>query len=128
MKDRMKGLRKALDLTQSEFGSRINLTQNYIAQIEMGRRDPSDRSIADMVREFHVNENWLRTGEGEMFTSLTAEEELASYMGGVLALPEDDPRYRIIMAMAKIPEKYWSVIREIMDIMVEGGKQPEQKA
>lgn len=64
--ERIKKVRKALDLTQREFGEHIGMKQNSIAQVEMGR-NTSDQTIFAICREFNVNEDWLRTGEGEMF-------------------------------------------------------------
>lgn len=67
MKERLKKLRKELDLTQKSFGDRIGLKQNTIAQYEMGRTVPSDAILFSICREFNVNEEWLRTGIGDMF-------------------------------------------------------------
>lgn len=67
MHTRIKELRKILKLTQPEFAQKLNLSGNFIFLIEKGERKPSDRTIADICRIFNVNENWLRTGEGEKF-------------------------------------------------------------
>lgn len=67
MKDRIRKLRKMLDLTQREFAERIGMKSNTIATYEMGRAFPSDPTINNICKEFDVNETWLRTGEGEMF-------------------------------------------------------------
>ena len=64
--ERIKKVRRSLDLTQREFGERISIKQNSVAQIEMGR-NTSDQTIVSICREFNVNETWLRTGEGEPF-------------------------------------------------------------
>lgn len=69
--ERIRKLRKAYDLTQREFGERINLKSNSIALIE-GGRNTSDQTISAICREFNVNEDWLRTGEGEMFFPKTS--------------------------------------------------------
>lgn len=67
MNERIKKLRKALDLTQQEFAARIGSVQNTITGYETGRREPSNQVIALICREFSVSEEWLRTGTGEMF-------------------------------------------------------------
>lgn len=79
MKDRIKKLRKALDLTQQKFADRLGMKQNTIATYEMGRAVPSDPAIKSMCREFGVNEAWLRTGQEPMFAKVpsTAIEELS---------------------------------------------------
>ena len=67
MNERLKKLRKALDLTQQEFADRIGVKRNTIATYEIGRNTPLDAVIASICRELNVSETWLRTGEGEMF-------------------------------------------------------------
>ena len=82
MNERIKKLRKALDLTQREFAERIGMKSNTIATYEMGRAIPSDPAINNICKEFGVNEAWLRTGDGTMFAptptsalDLLAEEQ-----------------------------------------------------
>lgn len=67
MKERIKQVRKALNLTQRAFAEQLKMKQNTIATYEMGRAIPSDPTINSICREFGINEKWLRTGEGEMF-------------------------------------------------------------
>lgn len=67
MDKRIKKLRRTLDLTQQEFGDRIGVKRNTIATYEGGRSTPIDSVISLICREFNVNEEWLRTGTGEMF-------------------------------------------------------------
>lgn len=67
MNERIKRLRKELDLTQQEFADRISIKRGAVANYEIGRNIPSDSVINLICREFNVNEAWLRTGTGEMF-------------------------------------------------------------
>ena len=67
MNKRIRELRKSLDMTQTDFAQAIGLTQNTITLIETGKRNISDFSVRNICREFHVNEEWLRFGTGEMF-------------------------------------------------------------
>lgn len=66
MKERLKKLRKALDLTQQEFADRIGISRGNIATYETRDGNPGNSVINLICREFNVNETWLRTGEGEM--------------------------------------------------------------
>jgi transcriptional regulator with XRE-family HTH domain len=84
LKDRLKKLRKELDLTQQAFADKIGMKQNTIAQYEMGRTTPSDAIIFSICREFGVDENWLRTGEGKMFEELTDQQKVMKYTGMLL--------------------------------------------
>lgn len=72
----IKELRKALDITQSDFAGEINLSRNYIAMIEIGQREPSERTIADICEKFNVREEWLRTGKGDIFRPVGRGEEI----------------------------------------------------
>lgn len=67
MRTRIRLLRKKLKLNQKDFGARLNLSENFVGLIENGGRNPSDRTIADICREYNVSEEWLRSGTGEMF-------------------------------------------------------------
>ncbi len=67
MQERIKELRKALKLTQAKFAERLGVKPNTISQYESGRNEPIDAVISLICREFGVNENWLRNGDGEKF-------------------------------------------------------------
>lgn len=79
MKERLRQLRKALDITQQEFADRIGIKRNSYANYETGRNTPIDAIILSICREFNVNEEWLRTGEGEMFEELTEQQKILKY-------------------------------------------------
>lgn len=74
MHERIRKLRKFLDLTQEKFAERIGIKRNTIATYESGRNEPVDSVIALICREFHVNEEWLRYGTGDMFSSEPEDE------------------------------------------------------
>lgn len=74
MNERLKQLRKALNLTQTEFAERLGTVQNTITGYESGRRNPSNPVIAAICREFNVNQEWLVNGTGEMFAPESNDE------------------------------------------------------
>ena len=98
-------------MTQKEFSSRLGLSENFIWQIEKGEREPSDRTIKDICREFHVNETWLRTGVGEMKAEETHQEKLAAFFSDVLATSPDD-RSAFIAALSDLPSEFWPLVVE----------------
>ena len=67
MKERIRELRRHLNMTMEEFGARIGLTKSAVSFIESGRNGARDQTVFAICREFGVNEHWLRTGDGEMF-------------------------------------------------------------
>ncbi len=82
--ERIKKLRKYLDLTQQKFGERLGIKGNTVAQYELGRNEPIDAVLSLICREFNVNEEWLRTGDGEMFEELTEQQKILKYTGLLL--------------------------------------------
>lgn len=65
---------EALGIKKVRFAERINIDQSYVTQLTNGKRNPSDRTISDICREFNVREEWLRNGSGEMFLDFTEDE------------------------------------------------------
>ncbi len=57
-----------LNLTQANFAEKIGLKATAVGLYESGDRNVREKILTDICREFNVNEMWLRTGEGEMFT------------------------------------------------------------
>lgn len=89
MNERIKALRQKLGLTQKEFGDSIQVKQSTIATYENGRNEPVD-SVLKLICIVHgVNEEWLKTGDGEMFEERTASEKIAELSGKLLAKPDD---------------------------------------
>lgn len=72
MKDRIREVREHFGLSMEKFGSRIGIGKASISLLESGKNNPSIQTIALICREFGVNEQWLRTGEGEMFEQTRA--------------------------------------------------------
>ena len=93
MNQRLRELRKALNLNQTEFGNRIGVKQSTITGYETGNRIPLDSVIISICREFNVNENWLRSGDGEMF--LPVEDEVGEVVSKLV--DELNPFYNMII-------------------------------
>lgn len=127
MGERIKELRKALGLTQQEFADRIKVKRNTVATYEMGRSTPSDAAISLICREFNVNENWLRTGEGQMFIQVSRDEEIAAFIGDVLSGETGDFRRRLISVLARLDTDQWELLEhiaeELAQIEKEGAEQ-----
>ena len=81
--ERVKMARKALNLTQIEFGDKVGISQGHLTSIESGKRTVTDKSVIAICATFGINEEWLRTGTGEMFiaSDSTIVSQLASEYG-----------------------------------------------
>ena len=115
MNTRIKKLRKALDLTQAEFASRIGTTQNSVANYETGHRNPSSSVVNNICKEFHVREEWLRTGNGEMFQEVSRDDEIAAFVNDVMREESDDFRRRFIAALSHLDAAGWAALEQLVE-------------
>jgi transcriptional regulator with XRE-family HTH domain len=123
---RIRELRKTLKLNQSEFASRIGSVQNTITGYETGRREPSNQVIALICREFNVNEDWLRTGEGEMLQPVSRDEEIAAFMGDVMRGETPDFRRRLMAVLAKLEPAEWELLEMMAKKLADECKEEDQ--
>ena len=107
--DRVKELRKSLGLTQEKFGERVGVKKNTISQIESGVNGVTDQLRLSVCREFNVNEDWLRTGEGSMFVEPDEDEEIARFVGDVLS-DQPDFRRRLVSVLARMTPDEWELL------------------
>lgn len=105
-------------LTKTAFAERINLSQPHISKLANGTSAPSDRTIADICREFGISETWLRTGEGAMTVPTDRDAEIAAFLGDVLRGEQVDFRRRFVAALAKLDEKGWELLEEMVNMLI----------
>ena len=103
---RIKQIRETLELSQRNFSKTLSLSHSYIAGIESGSLKVNARLIKLIVSEFGVNEAWLLTGEGEMFSHNTDEKfaKLAGLFKG-LSSKNQELIYQIIGILLKMEEE-----------------------
>lgn len=117
MKDRIKRIRKDLGLTQQEFADKISVKRGAIANYEIGRNEPTDSVISLICREFNVNEEWLRTGNGDMFIELTGDEKLASFFGSVQSGEDESFKKRFLSVLAALDESEWELLEKTVNML-----------
>ena len=108
MKDRLKQLRKELDLTQQAFADKIGSKRNTVATYELGRTIPSTAVVSLICKTFNVNEDWLRNGKGQMFIKTpdnTLEKLKQEYS-------LDDFSYGLICEYLKLDETKRKIVRQ----------------
>lgn len=67
MNTRIRELRKTLKMSQREFGSHIGIRSSSLSDIENENCNVTERIVIAVCAKFHVNEEWLRCGKGNMF-------------------------------------------------------------
>lgn len=114
-KDRIRAIRKYYDLTQQDFADRIGVKRNTIATYETGRNQPIDAVVALICREFNVNEEWLKTGKGEMLRQLDREQEIAEMVSTLFKEESDSFKFRFIKALCNMNDTGWDVLENLIN-------------
>lgn len=117
MKDRIKKLRKELDLTQKEFSDRIGTTPNVLTNYETGRRNPSSSVINNICKTFNVCEDWLRTGEGTMFMQRTRNQIITDFLSDLI-MEDATFKTRLIEALAELDERDWEGLEKLASKLI----------
>lgn len=99
--ERVKEVRKSLNLTMEQFGNKLGVTKVAISNIEKEKRNLTEQMSRAICREFNVSEEWLKTGEGEMYQQLSEDEEIAGIVSDLLEEGKDNAFYGIILEIAK---------------------------
>ena len=107
MKDRIKELRKSLNLTQQAFADRIGTKRNNVTGYESGTRSPSEAVITLICREFRVSEEWLRTGNGDMFLPEASDE-----------INELVKRYNLSAGVQILLDRFISLDKNVQDAVI----------
>ena len=111
MKDRLKAFRKDLGLTQNDVADRLHIRQTHVSAMENGTKNITDRTISDICREFGINEEWLRTGSGEM--RIPVEDEAAAAVSDLVE--KSNPLYDVIKGIMIAYQKLDGPSREVID-------------
>lgn len=121
MNERLKAIRKALKCSQVEFGAKLGLNQSTIAGYETGIRQLSSATIIAICKEYNVNEQWLRTGEGDMFRPVSRDEEIMAFVGDALS---DTPnfRQRFLSVLARMTPAEWEMVQHKAEELLEDTK------
>ena len=123
MNTRIKEIREKTKLTQEDFGKRIGSARNTIANYETGNRKPSNAVITSICREFNINEEWLRTGKGEMIKPI--QDKLSFYLGQIQSW-DDDFIKDIIEVYMELDQTSKEAFKELINGMIKKRKNKEQ--
>lgn len=116
--ERIEILRKDLSMSRRVFGERLGVSESVIVNIEYDRlkRPEQKESLYKLIcKEFNVNEEWLRTGEGEMFVSLDRKEQIAQLTVDLFKGEKDSFKERLLLALSKLDENEWKVLEKIAE-------------
>lgn len=112
--ERVKEIRKELDLTLEKFGEKLGVKRSTMSAIETGRNSITDQMAKSICREFNVNEEWLRSGNGPVFIEQTRDEQIASFIGGIQSIGDDSFKKRLISLLSEMTEDEWNLLEKMV--------------
>lgn len=129
MKDRIRSLRKELNLTQQEFADRLGIKRGAVANYEIGRNAPIDAVISLICKTFSVNSDWLRNGEGGMFDEERKEDDLLDWARDVLGNEPESFQRRFVAMLARLNGDEWKLLEKMAATLAKEAKEnPVPKA
>lgn len=114
--ERVKAIRKELNMTLEQFGEKLGVTKTAISYVENNKRNLTEQMLLSICREFGVNEIWLRTGEGDvenMFTKLSDDDRYSINLGK-LSITENQLAKNMLNAIAEASPEKLKHIEEFM--------------
>lgn len=111
--ERIAMLIDAKRLSKTEFANTLKVTQPYISKIINKGAVPSERLLEDICDKFNVNRDWLESGNGEMFITLSQNQILADFMTDLLKEEKPSFRKRFIEAFAALDSSDWEDLERI---------------
>lgn len=114
IRERVKKLRKSLNLTQTEFGQKIGVSVGVIANLELDRAKINPIMVQHICDVFGVSRKWLETGDGEMFLDL-GEDAQFELLCTEIAESEDAFIKRVMKAYWRLPEEKKKLVRQFID-------------
>ena len=122
--ERIKEIRKALNLTMEKFGENIGVAKSTISNIENNNRNATDHMIKSICREYNVNNLYLQTGKGEMFNALPESilDELCEEYG------MDDLDRSIVSSYLQLSDAERAAIKQYVQNLIDSNKKEAEKA
>lgn len=108
MNERIKSIRKASGLNQSEFADRIGATRDKVASYETGRVIPTDTTLKLISKEFAVSYAWLKTGEGPIEDPLPDDAVIGKVIDSYQNLP--DRLKMLVEALVEMDPEWWKTL------------------
>ena len=114
--DRVKAVRKALDMSQTSFGERLGVGIGVIKNIEYALVDPKEQFLSLICKVFDVDPIWLETGEGEMFRKPSETEEMAAFAAKIISDPNKFKR-AVFHALSQMDDAAWDAFERFYEEM-----------
>ena len=119
MKNRIKQIRNSNPNWKSQdlFASFLGIPKANLSSYETGRRTPTDAVIQLICEKCSVNEEWLRTGNGDMFVPGIKDKQISAMLADVMKSGEDSFRHRLVSALARLDDEGWDNLVKLIDMI-----------
>ena len=125
-RERVRDLRLRLKLTMEEFGKRLGIQKSAVSKIENGSVSLTDQNRIAICREFGVNEDWLRNGDGEPFAEVSRDEQIEKMVNEIMRDKPESFKRRYISALAALDESGWAALEKFVDSIIEVNNEKPQ--
>ena len=125
-RERVRDLRLRLKLTMEEFGKRLGIQKSAVSKIENGSVSLTDQNRIAICREFGVNEEWLRNGDGEPFAEVSRDEQSEKMVNEIMRDKPESFKRRYISALAALDESGWAALEKFVDSIIEVNNEKPQ--
>lgn len=109
--ERIREVRKALNLTLEKFGGKLGVGKTAISKLEKDENNLTEQMTKAICREFHVDYIWLTSGEGDMF--LDADDDFKEQIDQIMA-SETDARKNLFKFMLTLSEDDVEAMQRLM--------------
>lgn len=113
--DRLKQIRCEKGMNQKDFAKLLGIGQSTLAMMEVGKRNISERHLKTICSICNINEQWLRTGKGEMLVQ--SDDSFLTELCKEYGL--DDMDRLIIKSFMKLPDDSRKAIKNLIHNIVE---------
>lgn len=121
MNERIKQIRKALHLSQDDFGKKLGVTRGVITNIELNKTEPKPLFIKLICETFEVNEDWVVNGTGEMFVQKSRSDAIADFLADVLKEEDDSFKRRFVEMLASLSVEEWKLLEKKTMLLTKKG-------
>lgn len=113
---RIKKIRLRKGLSQEKFGEIIGVKKAAISKIENGENSLSKRNLETICYKFNINEDWIKTGLGDIFVAQSKDNEIRAFFESVISSDTDIAKIqkKFINSLISLDEEEWITIDRFM--------------
>ena len=118
MGERLKLLRKALGMNQTEFAAKLGLTRGAIGNIEIDRTPLKPLLIDLICSTFGANKEWLVSGTGQMLADRSRDDQIMDFVASAMSGESDNFKRRLLSVLARLDEDHWELLEHYLKELV----------